>query len=238
MHLHPVKCRLEVRAYPEQSRVYRKDAIVEAIGKSLSSTASLSAADQGAVVVATRTAIRPLSRAKPAELLELNREIEVVTLEALIERLKAMLAKKLDEAAWQAFFIDNPFVLRLAFGHPIVMLGDQISVGGRKFSGKGEKISDFVVKAAASGNIALIEIKTAETVLLEAKAYRGGLHAPGRELSGAVNQVLDQRYQLQKSIQSLKDNSGVWDVETYAVQGLVVAGRRPHADEQSNAEIA
>ena len=78
-------------------------------------------------------------------------EKKVVTLEALIERLKTMLAKKLKEADWQVFFIDNPFVLCLALGLPIMMVGDQISVGGRKFSDAGDKISDFVVKAAASG---------------------------------------------------------------------------------------
>ena len=32
---------------------------------------------------------------------------------------------------------------------------------------------------------------------------------------------------LQKSIAILKDSSGVWDVESYAVQGLVIAGRIP-----------
>lgn len=224
-------------AYPERSRAYRKDAIVEAIGKSLGPSVALSTDDQEAVVRVTQAAARSLSRTKPTELLELNRKIEAVTLERLIERLKDMLTKKLKEAVWQGFFIDNPFVLRLAFGLPIMIVGDQLSVGGRKFSGVGDKISDFVVKAAASGNLALIEIKTPDTLLLEATPYRGDLHAPGRELSGAVNQVLDQRYQSQKSIQSLKDNSGVWDIETYAVQGLVIAGRTPEPTPESKARL-
>jgi hypothetical protein len=108
-----------------------------------------------------------------------------------------------------------------------MMIGDQISVGGRKFSGSGDKISDFAVKAAASGNLALVEIKTPETAIVESAPYRGDLHGPGRELAGAVNQVLDQRYQLQKTITVLKDSSGMWDVESYAIQGLVIAGRTP-----------
>jgi hypothetical protein len=108
-----------------------------------------------------------------------------------------------------------------------MMIGGQVSVGGRKFSGSGDKISDFAVKAAASGNLALIEIKVPETPLLETRAYRSDLYAPAREISGAVNQVLDQRYQLQKSITVLKDTSGIWEVESYAVQGLVIAGRTP-----------
>ena len=213
--------------YPAEHRRYRKDAIVEAIGKSLQADIALSFSDQETVIKAARSSARRLARAKPGELLELNRQIELVTLETLIERLKGMLEKGLKEPAWQTFFTDNPFVLRLAFGFPIVIFGGQVSVVGGKFSGIGGKISDFAVKAAASGNMTLLEIKTPGTNLLDTKNYRGEVHAPSRELVGAVNQILDQRYHLQKNIHALKDNAGAWDVETYAVQGLVIAGRSP-----------
>src|SRR3954462_11778197 len=70
-------------------------------------------------------------------------------------------------------FHDNPFVLRLAFGYPVIQMGEQVSVGGGKFTGTGGKVSDYAVKAAATGNLALIEIKTGETPLLEKTEYRG-----------------------------------------------------------------
>lgn len=229
---------LDAGKFPEQERGYKKNAIVGAIGKSLERSVTLSPADRNTVVRATRSAVPHLSKTKPTELLELGREIEVVSLEALIERLRDKLAKKLNEGAWQSFLRENSFVLRLAFGYPIVMIGEQISVGGRTFDGTGDKLSDFAVKAAATGNMALIEIKTADTPLVEAKPYRRGLHGPARELAAAVNQVLDQRYQLQRNIHSLKGNSGAWDVESYAVQCLVVAGRMPPAaDMQKSFEL-
>ena len=218
---------LDPMRHPAEHRAYRKDAVLDAIGASLARTTVLSLGDREAVVAATTSAARSVSRIKPEALLELSREIEVITLEGLLDRLRAMLGKKVKEDAWQAFFLENPFIIRLAFGLPIMMIGDHVSVGGRKFSGEGDKISDFAVKAAISGNLSLLEIKTSETPLIEATAYRGELHAPSRELSGAVNQVLDQRYQLQKSITFLKDNSGVFDVESYAVQCLVIAGCSP-----------
>lgn len=219
---------IDPEKYPQTYRPYHKDAILEAIGNSLARSVVLSGGDRKAVVSAATSAVRSMRRSTEREaLLELSREIDVVTLEDLLERLKIMLAKKLKEGDWQTFFIDNPFVLRLVFGLPIMMIGGQVSVGGRKFSGSGDKISDFAVKAAASGNLALIEIKAPETPLLETRAYRSDLYAPAREISGAVNQVLDQRYQLQKSITVLKDTSGIWEVESYAVQGLVIAGRTP-----------
>lgn len=213
-------------AFPPKQQSYYKDAVLKALGDSLARNIPLSRADQKAVITAAKTTVRLAGRSDPAELLGLAREIEVVTLEALLERLKARLEKNLDEAAWQAFFVDNPFILRLAFGLPIMLFREQVTVGGRRFSGKGEKISDFAVKAA-SGNLSLIEIKTPKTALLEARAYRGDLYAPSRELAGAINQILDQRYHLQKSIANLKEASRVYDVESYAIQGLVIAGRMP-----------
>jgi hypothetical protein len=216
---------IDAEKYPKMHRPYHNDAILEAIGSSLARSVVLSAGDRRAVVSATKSAASSLRRTEPEALMELSREIEVVTLEDLLQRLKTMLGKKLKEGAWQAFFVDNPFVLRLAFRLPIMMFGDQVSVGGRKFSGAGDKISDFAVRAAASGNLTLVEIKTPETPLPDTTPYRRDLYPPSRELSGAVNQVLDQRYQLQKSITLLKDTSGIWNVESYAVQGLIIAGR-------------
>lgn len=44
-------------------------------------------------------------------------------------------------------------------------------------------------------------------------------------MAGAVTQILDQRYQLQMEINNRKAASGQHDVFTYAIQGLVIAGR-------------
>jgi hypothetical protein len=112
-----------------------------------------------------------------------------------------------------------------------MVIGDQFYVGGRRFDGGGEKIGDFAVKTGGTGNISLVEIKTPQTDLVEMRPYRGGVYAPSKELSGAVNQVLDQVYQLQRSIDAKKVSSKMYDLEAYAIQGLVVAGRNL-ADEE------
>ena len=148
-----------------------------------------------------------------------------------------MLGKKSREGVWQEFFLDNSFLLRLAFSLPVMLFGDQVSVGGWRFSGAGGKISDFAARAAATGNLSLIEIKTPDTALLEATPYRGDLYAPARELTGAVNQVLDQRYHLQKSIPLLKEASAIRDIEPYSIQGLVIAGRVPKGRAQQKSLV-
>ncbi|WP_341203127.1 Shedu immune nuclease family protein [uncultured Sphingomonas sp.] len=180
-----------------------------------------------AAIASARSGSGKLAAGEAAELLDLNREIELLTLEQLIARLEGHLASNHNEAFWQRFFTDNPFILRLAFGLPIAIFGEQVAVGGTKFDGSGGKIADYVVKAGHFGNLAIVEIKTPQTPLLETGAYRGEVHAPTKHLSGAITQALDQRYQLQTSINDRKISSGVFDVFSFAMQGLVIAGRDP-----------
>ncbi|ACK86229.1 Shedu immune nuclease family protein [Methylorubrum extorquens] len=222
--------RVDPAQFPEQPPIYRPDGVTAIIATR--SGDDLSPRDQQTVIAAAGAVAKAATKRNQAPLLQLSRKIETVTLDELISRFRNLLNDKSSENKWQTFFRDNPFVLRLAFGFPVVQMGEQVSVGGGKFTGTGGKISDFVVKAAATGNLALIEIKTADTPLLEKLEYRGGVHAPHRELSGAVNQVLDQRYLLQKHLPALKENSGDYDVEGFSVQGLVIAGRAPEIRDQ------
>ncbi|WP_171009359.1 Shedu immune nuclease family protein [Sphingomonas sp. 2SG] len=177
-------------------------------------------------------------KAAGSELLELNREIELLTLEDLIARLEAHITKRHNEAFWQAFLSDNPFIIRLAFGLPIAVFGEQVAVGGIKFDGSGGKIADYLLRAGAYGNMAIVEIKTPDTDLVRKKHYRGGVHAPDKEVAGAVTQVLDQRYQLQMEINNKKVASGQFDVFTYSIQALIIAGRdMDDADHRKSFEL-
>lgn len=219
--------RVDPKRFPERQPRYRKDAIVATVGRSPSIAAEMSPADQAVVLNMATATVRQASKREPAALMKLQQEIELVTLEALAKRFAEFVLAKKTETYWQEFLVKNPFVLHLAFGYPIAVVGDQVSVGGRKFSGSGDKITDFMTKTLVSGNIALIEIKGSEEPLIGARPYRGDLYAPTKELTAAVSQVLDQRYHLQRDISGFKDRSGEWDVQTYAVQCLVIAGRTP-----------
>ena len=116
-------------------------------------------------------------------------------------------------------------------------LGGQVSVGGRTFAGVGDKIADFLHRNGLTDNVTLLEIKTPETKLL-GSVYRGGVHAPSVDLVGTVNQVLDQRYQLQRSMAYFKDSSRVTNVESYAIKCVVVIGRVPTGpDEKKSLEL-
>jgi hypothetical protein len=211
--------------FPEKHRPYKRDTIFKAVSGP-SGADKLSSADRRAALAIVSKSKRELAQTDASGLLELRRDIELVTLEQLIERIQALMESKKTEQVWQQFFFDNPFILSLAFSLPIVVFGGGVSVGGRTFTGAGEKIADFLYRNALTDNITLLEIKTPETKVL-GSLYRGGIHAPSVELAGTISQVLDQRYQLHRGIALLKESSRVTNVDSYAVKCIVVIGRIP-----------
>lgn len=175
---------------------------------------------------------------EPERLIRLKNDIELATLEELIAHFEKKLAEGGNESGWQKLFNDNPFILNMAFGYPVIKIQGQASVGGRKFSGDGDKITDFLVKNNLSNNLALFEIKKPGAKLLSKTAYREGVFGPSSELTGAVSQMLDQKNHIQRHILALKDNSKVYDLETFAVHGVLVIGRSPiDFDEQKSFEL-
>lgn len=188
--------------------------------------------DQNAVIGALSKNVAGIAEVQPEKLAKLRGDIELVTLEALIKRYEDMLGEKPVEGRWQAFFNENPFILNMAFGYPVIKVRDQASVGGRKLSGDGEKITDFLVKNSLTNNTAIFEIKTPQTSILNKTPFRDGVFTPSADLSGSINQALDQKYQFQKQIAQIKDNSRLYDIESYAVHCCLVIGRTPDGDDQ------
>lgn len=192
----------------------------------------LSEEDQNAVINALSSHATDIAEDQPERLAKLRGDIELVTLESLIRRYEKMLGTKLVEGRWQEFFNENPFVLNMAFGYPIIKVRDQASVGGRKLSGDGEKITDFLVKNSLTNNTAIFEIKTPQTAILNKTPFRDGVFTPSADLSGSINQALDQKYQFQRQIAQIKDNTRLYDIESYAVHCCLVIGKTPEGDDQ------
>ncbi len=168
-----------------------------------------------------------IAKTDASELMQLKNSIERDTLRCLIEKYEDMLPKDLTEAKWQEFFKSNPFILNLAYSHPIFLVQDQAYVGGASLRGVGEKIADFLVAQSYTGNLGLIEIKRPKTPLLHRKEYRVGLYSPSKELSGAICQVLNQRFRLQTNFTQKAYEHGLQDVHPYAIHCIVIAGTSP-----------
>ncbi|MGY4495934.1 Shedu immune nuclease family protein [Pseudomonas sp. TE3610] len=198
----------------------------------------LSEKDRDDVVAMMKAHSRQIAEAKPAALVKLQSEIELVTLDVLIKRFEAMLEKRTVESDWQRFFNANKFILTMAFGYPIVVVLEQAAVGGRRLSGEGEKYADFIAKKSSTNNAAVFEIKTPSTPLLNKAAYRGGVYSPAKEFSGALVQVLDQKYRLNTNVAGLKHNDRGLELEVYSVHCCLIVGTTPSgADEQKSFEM-
>ncbi|MBA9036216.1 Shedu immune nuclease family protein [Rhizobium leguminosarum] len=215
-----------IRFPPPETKI-KPDAISD-LTKGGTMLAGLSKRDKRAAVRLVQGSVANLAKSEPQTLLALKSEIELVTLEQLIERFQEMLGKDLPEARWQEFLKSNPFILSMAFSAPAIMIQDNAYVGGKQFYGGNGKFADFLMATASSGNLALVEIKKPHTDLLMKTAYRGtDVFPPSPELSGAVYQVLDQQSQLHKNLLTLKDEIQRSDIHAHSIQCIVIAGKTP-----------
>ena len=211
--------------YPQKPLKIQNSALARLVAKDIDNIESdLSKSDQSLTISIIEKYSKKIAQDQPKKLLKLRDDIELVTLEKLIEEYEEMMGRKLNEKRWQALFNENPFILSMAFGCPVIKIQDHASVGGRKLSGAGEKVTDFLAKNSITNNTAIIEIKTPQTILA-GKEYRDGVYAPSVALSGAVNQALDQKYKLQKNIAQIKEESRMSDVETYSVHCVLIVGK-------------
>ena len=189
--------------------------------------ASLSDDEQEEVLGVLARNAKTIAVSKPEKLSTLKRDIELVTLESLIERYQEMMKAELKEKEWQEFLDANSFIMSLAFGCPIVKVRGQAWVAGHKLSRKGGIIADFLVKNSLTDNSAIIEIKTPKTDLLNKTPYRREIYTPSGELVGAINQALGQKQSFEREISLIKDKSGLPDIESYAVRCCLIIGKLP-----------
>ena len=218
--------------YLEMQQPYVKDTIYKLIPSCLGSPPLLSERDAEAVFdVVSNDAENYFDKYREKSV-ELQQQIESLNIKRLIDEMEKLLEKSSNEQLWQKLLSDNPFILSLAFGYPIVKIQEQASVGGRKINGSGDKITDFLVKNHLTHNVALVEIKTPSTQLLQTKEYRGGVHAASSDLSGSINQILDQKYKFQTEINNRKLESKIYDMESYSIDCVLIIGRIPKEDAQ------
>ena len=181
--------------------------------------------------------LRKLTARSPEAVPELRRDIELVSLEQLISNFETYLKGKHSEKHWQKFFKKNLFALQQVFGMPTTLFRDEVTVGGRDFTGSGDKIVDFMFKNTLTGNIALVEIKRPGMPLLNPKEYRKGVYGPHKELNEAITQALDQCFHLQSELPTLKSNARQYDLEAYNVRCIVIAGRTPSDDDNKKKSL-
>lgn len=213
--------------FPQIKATLRPDTLAD-VTRGGRDAVTLSKRDRTAAVRLVRSNIEALAASETDALLSLKSEIELVTLQALIDRLAEMVEKNLPEGRWQTFLAQNAFILSLAFPVPVLLVEERAYVGGKRLDDQGGRIADFLCASATTGNLAVVEIKRPGSELMAATPYRGrDVFGASSELSGAIAQVLDQRLQLQAAWPLLKASSDHADINGYAIKCILIIGVTP-----------
>jgi hypothetical protein len=222
--------------YAKRSRPYRAGTVFELLGSLDGKSKKLDKQDRSSIINMLANNAASLSKSNFTELIQLQKDIEIVSLDVLIKEFHRMLGGKTVEADWQTLLELNPFMLSMLFGQPIVLLQSSASVGGATLAGSGMKIADFVLQNSLTHNAAIVELKRPSTKLTGAE-YRQGLFGPSSELMGAVVQVLDQRAKLVTSIPLINHFNGSSGLEAFSIDCVIIAGRTPAAERIASFEL-
>lgn len=164
---------------------------------------------------------------KQGKFITTKEKFDIVSIESTLKKYKKLLARKNDskklEEDWHQFFKKYSWILSQMFASPMVIFGDKAYLGGKDLSNQRGKIADFIYKNSFSRSAAIIEIKTHKTPLMMKRPYRKpDVFSTSKELSGAINQTLDQKDTLQKDYHSVTKGSGV---ESFNPVCIVLAGQ-------------
>ncbi len=96
------------------------------------------------------------------------------------------------EEFWHNVFIENRWALTQIFTSPTVYLLSKPYCGGKNINNIGGVYSDFLYKNSLTNNLVFLEIKTPFTKLI-GPSYRDDIYSISNDLTGAVNQIINQR---------------------------------------------
>lgn len=218
------------KKFKKKSGAYVPGSLDRFIKQQLSDYNLLSQADKSAILDIVKTLAEGQKLLDQKKVLDTKEVIEKYFIEEIITEYEKILKQKTDskhlEDKWQTFFKKYSWVFSQLFSFPVLLLEEKAYVGGKGLDNKDGKIADFLYKNYLSDNIAIIEIKTHATALLHGKgAYRGkDVYPISKDLTGAINQVLDQRDNLQKEFYELSKKYKK-TFETFNSKCNVVLGR-------------
>lgn len=218
--------KLDAAAYPIKLRRPRPGEVSEFL-KDVNQS-SISNVDRQAAVSLVQSQLPSIVRDNPKKVLELQFEVERVTLNLMIEKFKDLLDGNTTEPTWQKFFEDYVFILSILFTRKAILMHSRPQTRSAALSGKGAQFGDFLFGEGVGG-LALIEIKTPKAKLI-GKMYRTGstVYSLHEELTGPITQVLHQRLNLiQKKLIENNYDQELMRRNAASIRCVVIAGLTP-----------
>lgn len=202
--------------------------LIQAMTADISESYPVGSEDREALIEVMAANSRQAAIENPTAFSELRNNVELVTLEQLIDEFERKLSSGGKEAVWQEFFSANPFALQQLFAAPLVLLGSEMLVRAPNASGAGSRRADFVLVNSLTRTVRVVEIKKPDSKLLN-QTYRGrsGAEAspPSMELSGSVAQLQSQMQSASLDFEELVRKDPSHDsISTAVVRGAVIVG--------------
>lgn len=185
---------------------YTKNPVIRALTEEVLTGHVTDAADRSILANEITAAAPAIAQEAPERLVRLREDIELVSLEALLDRFEKDLEGPYsrDEDHWQKFFQANHFALQLIFSAPIVVERQHATVQAADIDGRGARITDFLCANSVTRTVLIVEIKTPGTPLMSSGPYRGkgnaAVYPPHTELSGPITQVQSQMASVPRSL--------------------------------------
>ncbi|GAA4706908.1 hypothetical protein GCM10025781_26960 [Kocuria gwangalliensis] len=211
---------------------YGKNQVIRALTEEVSTGYVVDAADRVVLVDEVERTAPEVAREAPERFARLRTDIELVSLEVLIEQFEEGLKgpHNNDESYWQSFFGTNRFALQQLFSMPIVVACAQAHVQAADVSGRGARITDFLCANTVTHSAVVVEIKAPATALMAKTSYRGKgtaeVYPPDTSLSGSIAQVQSQMAAVSQDLARRLDRSPELKIDAWNdVRGAVIAGR-------------
>lgn len=219
---------------------YGRNAVINAITEEVATGYVMDATDRSTLVDSVMLHVPKVAHEAPAKFGRLREDIELVSLEVLIEQFEQGMVGRAarDESHWQRFFTTNPFALQQVFSAPILVVHGQVHVRGTDALGRGSRIADFLCVNAVTRSAVVVEIKNPATDLMATQPYRGSgtaeVYPTHRHLSGAVSQV---QAQMESVSRDLKETPELGSVDKWHVRGAVIAGAVSKLNDEQRASF-
>ena len=215
---------------------YAKNPIINAITEEIATGHVTTEEGRAALIDEVRVQAYKAVRESPESFGRLRKDVELASLELLIERFEEGLSGSAahDEAHWQRFFRENPFALQQVFGVPVVQKREQARLRDGDVDGVGARIADFLCMNTVTRSALVVEIKTPAAPLMEPKAYRGrgesAVYAPHHGyLAGAIAQVQSQIAAVPQDLAPrLYRTPDLRELDPWHTSGAVIVGRVGH----------
>jgi hypothetical protein len=214
---------------PQKKEEYEKDVIYKFL-RNIKTPDKVSEKDHDILFKYIEKNVSKIACSEPEIIGKLENEYNLIKIEKFKNLIDKLITENANEDRWQKVLNDNTYIFSLLVGAPIMNLYDQATIGGRSFNGKNDSIVDYLNKNPLTNNLSIIEIKTTKKKLLSRSEYRNSIYAPSNELSGSINQILDQKYKIQKELSNLKENSSIHEIFSYHIECLIIIGLLPKTE--------